>query len=188
MFEQLMELVRESGQKTVVENPEVPNEHNEAVMQEATTSIQNGMQQIARTGGPGALKTLFQGVESGDHNNPQMQQLTNNVSGDLMQKLGLNSGIAKTIAISLIPMVLGKLMGRSRGAEQGSGFSMGNILGSLLGGGSLANMIPGMGGGGSTQQQSGGGGMLSNMGSKLGLDRDGDGDTDLQDLMGMFRK
>jgi hypothetical protein len=63
---------------------------------------------------------------------------------------------------------------------------MGNILGSLLGGGALAGMIPGMGG--HANQQSSGGGMLSNMGNKLGLDRDGDGDTDLQDLIGMFRR
>jgi hypothetical protein len=185
MFDQLMELVRESGQQTVVQNPEVPNEHNEAVLQEATSTIQNSMQDMAQTGGPRALKTLFEGAEAGDTQNPAVQQVANNLSGNLMQKFGLNSGIAKSIAISLIPMVLGKLMGRARGADSNSGFSMGNILGSLLGGGALAGMIPGMGG--STQQQ-GGGGMLSNMGTKFGLDRDGDGDTDLNDLMSMFRR
>jgi hypothetical protein len=73
-------------------------------------------------------------------------------------------------------MVLGQLMNRSRNADDSSGFSIGNILGSLMGG---------------SQTQSGGGGLMGNlnsMGTKFGLDKDGDGDTDLNDLMSMFRR
>ena len=178
MFDQLMELVRDSGQQTVVENPDVPNEHNEAVMQEASSSIFSGLQNMMQTGGPGALKSLFQGVQSGDTNHPAVQQVANQFSGNLMQKFGLNSGAAKAIAISLIPMVLSKLMHRSQNADSSSGFSIGNILGSLMGGGSQPS---GMG-----QPQQAGGGMLSNLGTKFGLDKDGDGDTDMKDLMSMF--
>src|SRR5688500_13738706 len=101
MFDQLMELVRESGQQTVVQNPAVPNEQNEAVMQEATTSIQSGLQQVAQTGGAGGLKNLFQGVQNGDNDNPQVQQLTNQFSGNMMQKFGMNAGTAKSLAASL---------------------------------------------------------------------------------------
>lgn len=198
MFDQLMELVRESGQQTVVENPEVPNEHNDAVMQEASSSIYSGLQNMMQTGGPGALKGLFEGVQSGDNNHPAVQQVANQFSGNLMQKFGLGSGAAKSIAISLIPMVLGKLMNRSKGASPDSGFSIGNILGSLMGGsgggGMLGGMLGGLGGGQQNQQpqqSNTGGGMmggLSSMGAKMGLDKDGDGDTDMNDLMAMFRK
>ena len=180
MFDQLMELVRESGQQTVVENPVVPNEHNEAVMQEASSSIFSGLQNTMQTGGPGALKSLFQGVQSGDNDNPAVQQVANQFSGNLMQKFGLDSGAAKSIAISLIPMVLSKLMHRSQNADSSSGFSIGNILGSLMGGGAQP-----AGG----QPQAAGGGMmgnLSSMGARFGLDKDGDGDTDMKDLMSMF--
>src|SRR5687768_2028929 len=104
MLDQLMELVRESGQQTVVENPAVPNEQNEAVLQEASSSIYSGLQEQLQSGGPGALKTLFEGVESGDNNNPAVQQVANQFSGNIMEKFGLNSGAAKAIAISLIPM------------------------------------------------------------------------------------
>ncbi len=189
-----MELVRESGQQTVVENPAVPNEHNEAVMQEASSSIFSGLQNMMQTGGPGALKGLFEGVQSGDNNHPAVQQVANQFSGNLMQKFGLDSGAAKALAISLIPMVLGKLMNRSQNAPQGSGFSIGNILGSLMGGGGIGGALGGLMGGGNQaqpQQANAGGGMLgslSSMGAKMGLDKDGDGDTDLNDLMAMFRK
>ncbi len=181
-----MELVRENGQQTVVKNPAVPNSQNEAVMQEASSSIFSGMQHMMQTGGPGALKSLFEGVQSGNTNHPAVQQVANDFSGNLMQKFGLDSGAAKALAISLIPMVLGKLMHRTQNAPQGSGFSIGSILGSLMGGGALGGL---MGGGQSQQAQAQSGGMmgsLSSMGAKMGLDKDGDGDTDLNDLMSMF--
>jgi len=183
MFEQLLELVRQNGQQAVVENPAVPNEQNEAVMHEASTSIFSGLQNMMQQGGPGALKGLFEGVQSGDTNNPAVQQVANQFSGNLMQKFGLDSNAAKSIAVSLIPMVLGKLMNRSQSADSNSGFSIGNILGSLMGGG--PNNAPAGG------AQTGGGGMmgnLSSLGAKVGLDKDGDGDTDLSDLMAMFSK
>jgi hypothetical protein len=182
MIDQLMDLVRESGQQTVVENPAVPNEQNEAVMQEASSSIFSGLQNVMQTGGPGALKNLFEGVESGDHSHPAVQQVASQTSNNLSEKFGLNSGAAKSIAASLIPVVLAKLMNRSRNADSSSGFSIGNILASLTGGTSQ----PGVPGG--NQQQGSGDimGNISRMGAKFGLDKDGDGDTDLNDLMRMF--
>lgn len=188
MFEQLMDLIKQSGQQSVVENPAVPNEHNDAVMQEASSSIFSGLQNMLQTGGPGALKGLFEGVQSGDNNHPAVQQVANQFSGNLMQKFGLDSGAAKALAMSLIPMVLGKLMNNSQNAAPGSGFSITNILGSLMGGGAAAPAAAGITPG--QPQQAGGGmmGTLSSLGAKFGLDKDGDGDTDLQDLMAMFTK
>lgn len=188
MFEQLMDLIKQSGQQSVIENPAVPNEHNDAVMQEASSSIFTGLQNMMQTGGPGALKGLFEGVQSGDNNNPAVQQVANHFSGNLMQKFGLDSGAAKALAISLIPMVLGKLMNNSKNAAPGTGFSITNILGSLMGGGAANSSTAGINPG---QPQQAGGGMMdtiSNLGTKFGLDKDGDGDTDLNDLMAMFKK
>jgi len=188
MINQLMELVRDSGQQTVVENPEVPNEKNEAVMEEASSSIHCGLKDMLQTGGPGALKRLFEGVQSGDNDNPAVQQVANQFSGNLTQKLGIGSGTAKSIAGKLIPAVLGKLMNRSKNAESDSSFSIGNILGSLSGGdGQLEG--PGQPDGpGQPQGEGGLMGKISNMGTRLGLDKDGDGDTDLKDLLSMFRR
>ena len=173
-----MDLIRESGQQTVVENPEVPNDQNEAVMQEASSSIAGGVQHLMQHGGPEAVQSLFEGVQQGDTSHPAVQQVSNHFAGNLMQKFGMNSGTAQSIAMSLIPMVLGKLMHRSGGA-QGGGFNIGSILGGLMGGGAA---------GGPT---GGGGGMLgglSSMGAKLGLDKDGDGDVDMNDLGSMFKR
>ena len=186
MLEQLMEMVREAGQKTVVQNPEVPNEQNEAALHQAQQGIMGGLQNILQTDGISGLTHLFQGVQQGDDSNPRVQQLSNNVAGGLMEKLGLNSSTAKSIAISLIPVVLGKMMNRSKDPNH-AGFDLGSILGSLMGGGS-SNANAGLGNIGNSQTNGGGGlgSTLSNLGAKFGLDKDGDGDVDMSDLAKLF--
>lgn len=174
MFEQLMQLVRESGQQSVVDNPEVPNEHNDAVMHEATSSIAGSVQHLMQTQGPGAVQSLLEGAQNGNTDNPQVQQVSNHFAGNLMQKFGLNSGAAQSIAASLIPMVLGKLA--SNAGSSGGGFNIGSILGSLTGGGNQAGGAGGVIGG------------LSSLGAKFGLDKDGDGDVDMSDLGSMFKR
>ena len=39
MFEQLSSLMKQFGNEAVINNPAVPNEHNEAVLSEASNSI-----------------------------------------------------------------------------------------------------------------------------------------------------
>ena len=181
MFEQLLEMVQQQGQQSVVANPDVPNEQNEAVMQEAASSIESGMQQMAQDGGPGAIKSLFEGVQNGDPNHPAIQQLSGNFAGNLMEKFGLSSGAAASLASSLIPMVLGKMMNRAQDPND-TGFSLSNILSSVLGGnsgGPAASAMPAGNGGGIMDT-------ISAMGTKFGLDKNNDGKTDLSDLMSMF--
>jgi hypothetical protein len=192
MFDQLMEIIQQQGQQTVVANPEVPNEHNQEVMREAANSIQGQMQGLLQQGGPAALKNLFEGVQNGDNNNPAVQGMTNNFAGSIMEKFGLNSGAAKALAVSLIPVVLGKLMNRAKDPND-NGINIGSILGSLMGGaaGSPGSVYGGNNAApqGMPQQAGAGGdvmGQLSQMGTKFGLDKNGDGKTDLSDLMKMF--
>ncbi len=175
MLDQLMQLIQQSGQQAVVENNEVPNENNDAILNEAQQSITSGLQDLASTG---QLNTLMDSVQNGqsatDH--PAVQQISNNFMGSIMEKFGLNKGTAATIAAAIIPMVLGKMMNKS-GAQQGSGgFDLGGLLSSLTGG----NAAPAQ-----SQGQQGSGGIMdtiSNIGTKLGLDKDGDGDVDMNDL------
>ena len=46
MFEQLTELVKQYGGEAVVNNPAVPNDQNDAVMNEASSSIVDGLKNI----------------------------------------------------------------------------------------------------------------------------------------------
>lgn len=175
-----MQLIQQSGQQAVVENNEVPNEYNDAVLNEAQQSITSGLQGLAATG---ELNTLMESAQRGQDvaAHPAVQQMSNNFMGGIMEKFGLNKGTAATIAASIIPMVLGKIMnsnsGGNAGLQQGGGFDLGGLLSSLTGGGAPQG------------SQQGGGllGNLSNIGAKMGLDKDGDGDVDLGDLTKMIK-
>lgn len=174
MLDQLMQLIQQSGQQAVVENNEVPNENNDAILNEAQQSITSGLQQLAATG---QLNTLMESVQNGqaatDH--PAVQNISNNFMGNIMEKFGLNKGTASMIAASIIPMVLSKVMNKG-GAQGGGGFDLGGLLSSLTGGGNAGQ---------AQQSGQGGGGIMdtiSSIGAKFGLDKDGDGDVDMNDL------
>ncbi|WP_160712456.1 hypothetical protein [Chitinophaga solisilvae] len=171
MLEQLMELVRENAQETVVNNPAVPNEKNEAVISAATESIAGGLQQeLANGNTEGVLALLGGGVNSGG--SPQGNALVGNISGNfidtLLQKFNLDKATATQLASSLIPTVLSSL--GSKTADPGnSSFSLNNILNSLTGGSAQGLNLNGI---------------LGKLGG--GLDKDGDGDVDLNDLKSLL--
>ena len=70
MFEQLTDLVKQFGGDAVVNNPAVPNEHNEAVMNEASASILDGLKGMVANGNVSDLAGLFQGDNASDASNP----------------------------------------------------------------------------------------------------------------------
>jgi len=118
MLEQLMQLIQQHGQQSVVENSAVPNEHNEAVMQEAQNSITAGLQQLASGGGLDQLTQTMQGGQA-DASHPAVQQISGNFAQNIAEKFGINSQEAGNIASSIIPNVLGKIF--NKGVQQGQG-------------------------------------------------------------------
>ncbi|MCK7558938.1 hypothetical protein MKQ70_29750 [Chitinophaga sedimenti] len=166
MLDQLLQLVQSSASESVVANPAVPNEHNEAVIREASSAVANGLRTSSPTETPRGVLSLLSGKTEANEHNPVVNNISGNLVGSLVQKFGLNSGAASALAGSLIPAVLGKLVKKTNDPGDSS-FSLPDILSSLTGG-----------------NASGLGGMLG----KMGLDKDGDGDVDFQDLTAMLSK
>ncbi len=196
MFEQLQSLAGEIIPQALPQQAQQQGISESAVSQVASQSLFSGMQDILQQGGPSALKNLFQGASQGDTSNPQMQQMTEHFSGNLTQKLGIGSGMARTIAMAAIPMLLSHFFNRTKDPNNSS-FDITNILGSLMGGGMAGGLGGMLGGGGGLGGMLGGmlGGNTPTSGNAqaqspgLGglLDRNGDGKTDLNDLIAMFR-
>ncbi|HET8574087.1 MAG TPA: hypothetical protein VFL76_09465 [Edaphocola sp.] len=159
MLEQFQDLIKGFGQQAVINNQAVPNEQNEAVMSEAQQVIQDGMQQMAQNG---QLQELAQQVQNGQDSatHPATQQIQSNMVSSLRKKFGLDSAAASGVASSLIPSVLNKVLGSS------SDFNLNGLL-SSFGSGSLGSTI-------------------SNISGKLGLDKDKDGDVDMNDIKSLF--
>ena len=168
MFEQLTQLVQQYGQQDVVNNAAVPNEHNDAVMNEASSSILSGLKNVAgQSGGMEMLAGLFQGNNSSDTSNPVVSMLTNQLSSSLGEKFGLGGAAASGVAASLIPKVLGALIGGAKDPNNSS-IQMSDVISGITGGGA-----------------SGGGlmDMVTKYGGMVGLDQNNDGKVDMADAM-----
>lgn len=168
MFEQLTELVKQFGGDAVVNNTAVPNEHNEAVMNEASSSILVSLKGMVANGNISDLAGLFQGDNASDASNPAVQQLTEELSGSLGEKFGLDSDAASGVAGSLIPKVLGSLIGKAKDPNDSS-FQISDIIGAISG----------------ENSQTSGGIMdaISKYGGQFGLDQDGDGQVGMSDAV-----
>ncbi len=139
MFEILQNIIREQGQGPIVENNEIPNEHNETVMKEAENSITQGFKEMAEKN-PQQLQSL---MDSGDHvdaSHPAVSNIANNFAGNIASKLGINASTAKSIAMMVIPMVISKFINKAKDPNDKS-IGLQDILGGLTGGGGLGGVL-----------------------------------------------
>lgn len=171
MFEQLTQLVQQFGNDAVVKNNAVPNEQNEAVMQEASNSIVDGLKNMAAQGNISDLSDLFQGNNASDTSNPVVQKLTEQLTGNLGEKFGLSSDAAAGVAGSLIPKVLGSLVGNAKDPNH-KGFEVADIVNAISGGNGNTGLMD----------------AVSKYGSQFGLDQNADGKVDMSDAMAAVSK
>jgi hypothetical protein len=173
MFEELLNLVKGHSQDAIVNNADVPNEHNEAVQHEATNSIMSTLQGMLGGGGNGAAQVLnlFSQNNAGADisNHPVAQSMSSNLVGTLMNKFGIGGNQAGGIASMLLPMVLSKLVGGASNSNTG-GLNVQSIFNSLSGGGTSGMNI---------------GSLISQFGGNA-LDKNHDGHVDLADLTAAF--
>ena len=135
MLDQLLQMVKEYGENEVVNNPAVPNEHNNAVMSEASYAVAGTFQQAIANGNVQDVMSLLQ-QEDQVMNNPLAQQAHGSFVDSITSKLGIDSGTAKGIAASLLPMIMQTLVKRTNSqAPEDSGFNISSLIGSLTGGG-----------------------------------------------------
>lgn len=130
MLENLMQLVRDNVQEAVVNNSDIPNEQNEAVIQAASGSIFDTLKDQLTSGNVGGLVDLFKG-DSTDGS-----AVTQQAAGSFQDKLaglGINSTIAKSIAAAVIPMIISKFTQKTNDPNDSS-FNIQDVLGKLAGG------------------------------------------------------
>lgn len=179
MLEQLFSLIQNEGQTDIVNNPEIPNEFNNQAVGLATESIFSQLQGTLANGGLQDVMGLFSGKSQISGSNPLVHNISQGLISNLMNKLGITSAAAQRIAASLIPVVLEKLVSKTNDPND-NGFDINGILGSLLGGKTNhggAVELPNQGPSIDFSQ------ILSRVSSGGGMDIDGDGDVDLQDMI-----
>ncbi len=182
MLEQISELVKQFGRQAVVENPDVPNEENNAVLAEATKTITGGMQNMLAGGGFEDIISMFTGRKQGQGSqgggiggllkNPIVVMMVGHLISKLVSKFRMNPAQASKVANNLVPNVLNELVTRTNSTEAGdSSFDFNDLIGSLTGGSATAPSAGGINLNGILEQLTKGG-------------NGGSGGLDLQDLIG----
>lgn len=168
MLDQLINLVKECSGNAINNNPAIPADKKEEAVNAAGTSIASGLQSLlSQGGGVKDVLRLFSG--HGDvAASPVTQQVSSSLTSDLSSRLGIPAAQAGGIASSIIPSILGQLVHKTNDPSDNS-FNIQDIFNKFSGGktsgmdiGSLLNQFKG------------------------GLDRDGDGDVDLNDLSALL--
>jgi len=170
MLEQLFNLVKEQAGAAIIQNPDIPNERNEEAIADVTDKISGGLQQALAGGQFKDVLSLLGGRGGDLQNNPLAGQLSVNAEQSLMEKFNLNQNQAGGIVSSLLPAVLQKFISKTNDPGDNS-FDLQGIFSSLTGGKTSGLDLQGM---------------LSKV-TQGGLDRDGDGDTDMNDIINMVK-
>lgn len=122
--------------------------------------------------GSGNFKDVL-GMFSGNKNPSETEtgrQIQQNTASELSQKLGMDANRSNDIAGSIVPNVLKNMVNKTNDPNDSS-FNLQDMLGHITGGKSRGFNIQD----------------LMNKYKSGAFDKDGDGDTDLQDVMQMFK-
>ena len=182
MLEQISELVKQFGQKTVVNNPDVPNESNNAVLAEATNTITHGMQNMLSGGGLQDLISMFTGRSNNQASqgggiggllkNPIVMMMVGHLISKLVSKFNMSPSQASNISNNLVPNVLESLITRTNSnSPEDNSFDFNDLIGSLTGGNTPTS-------------ESGGGFNFQDLLGQLTRGGNGSGGLDLQDIIG----
>ena len=181
MLEQLLNLVKENAGEAIINNQAIPNEQNDAAINQATEGIIGGLKSQLASGNISEVAQLL-----GGQNNAATSGVTNAISSQvshgLMEKFGLSGNSAGSIVSSLIPVVLSKLVSKTNDPNDKS-FDLNSIFNHLSGGKTqgmdLSNILGSVTGGNAS-----GGGIGNVLGSVMG----GDKNSALGGLMDIFKK
>lgn len=139
MLDQILDLVKQQGQQSVVQNPEVPNSDNNAVMMEAANTIAGGFQNTLSSGGLQSILSLFTGGGQSNSSsllsNPLVSTMIGSLAGNLVKKMNLNPAVANGIANNIIPGVLSNLVSKTRSNDPANdSFDLNDLIASFTGG------------------------------------------------------
>lgn len=149
MLEQIADLVKQYGQETVVNNPEIANDVNNDVLAEATQTISGGMQNMLAGGGLNDIISMFTGGGNNNQSNTQnsgggigsllknpiVMMMVGHFVSKLITKFKMSPEKANSVSTALIPNVLNDLVTKTKDdSPENDSFDLNDLIGSLTGG------------------------------------------------------
>lgn len=159
MLDNLLNLVKSHAGNAIINNPAIPNEHNDAAVEVASSSIFDTLKNAATGGNIGDVMSMFSGGAGNAASSPLAGIMQNSMVQNLMQKFGIDQGAASNVASGLLPNVLQNLVHKTNDPNDSS-FDLQGILSKVTGGAGgldIGSLVSNFTGGGNQQQNSGGG-------------------------------
>jgi len=142
MLENLLNLVKEHAGEAIINNPAIPNEHNDAAINTTAEGIMDHLKNLVSNGGVENIMGLFSGGSNAI--NGEVSKMGGNIATNLMNKFGIDSSQASGIVNMLLPQVINSLISKTNNPNDNS-FDVQSIIGSLMGGGeSLGGLLGGL--------------------------------------------
>ncbi len=139
MLDQLINLVKEHAGTAIINNTDVPNEKNDAVINTTATGIMDHFKNLAGNGGLSNITSILQQGSNG--NGSVVSTMSNTIASTISNQFGIEPTKANGIVQQLIPTVINSLSNKTNDPNDDS-FTMQGILGSLTGGaGGLGGMM-----------------------------------------------
>jgi hypothetical protein len=138
MLDQLVKLVEQNAKEAIVNNQAIPNQFNNAAIQEVAGSIFNTMKGQVAQGNMQQVVSMFQGGASMNSlsSNPMVQQMITSVAANFASKFGVSSSQAQSIVSSLLPTVMNQFIQKTNDPKDNS-FDLGNMVKSMSGNSNL---------------------------------------------------
>jgi len=162
MLDQLVKLVEQNAGDAIIKNQAIPNQFNNAAIQEVAGSIFNTLKSQAAQGNLQQVAAMFQGGTSQSNlaNNPMVKQMIASVAGNFAAKFGVSSAQAQSIVAGLLPTVMNQLVKKTndpkdnsfdltdvmRSVSGNNNLDVTSIIGQLAGGNAKSNPLGALGG------------------------------------------
>ncbi len=137
MLENIINLVKQHAGDAIINNPAIPNQHNDEAIHTAASGIMDGL----KDGGISNITNLFSQGNVGS--NPIVSNITSTVAQNLMSKFGIDNSQASGIVQNLIPTVINSFVHKTNDPNDSS-FDLQSVMGSLTGGGASGNILDGL--------------------------------------------
>lgn len=159
MIDQLAKLVQQNAGDSIVRNPAIPDQQNDAAIHDVAENIVGGLQSHASQGNTQDIMSMFQGGDSSTNpGNPVVSQLIGKVAGSLAAKFGVSPQTAQQIAASILPKVMGQFVNKTKDPNDHD-FDLKDVLGKFTGNSNIGDVLGKLGGGAGSDS----GGMFGKM-------------------------
>lgn len=111
MLDQLLKIVEQNAQETIVQNKAIPDQFNNAAIKDVTNQIISNLKGQVGQGNIQQVVSMFQsgaGRSAGSH--PVINNLVSSVANSLTTKFNIPQQVAQNVANTLVPNVMNQLI------------------------------------------------------------------------------